>query len=126
MTTTHPTREQALEQLLELDAELRVLDLYDDARTALRYDYGNGQRHAELSRTRRKRDEQRLAFRYQFGETSLLELESDRERQLRAYERITKRRLARYSSEREGYTNRTQRLAVQAWRSVKRELDSLA
>jgi hypothetical protein len=124
ITQSDDRRERLLGTALRLDAELSVLDLYDNERRALGYDYGNGQRFAEISRIRRERDAARREckiFGYGLG---LGDLDASPELTLVVFEEISMQRTARYR--REPHVTRTAQLAHHAWQLVHAHLLDVA
>jgi hypothetical protein len=124
ITKDDERRERLLGNALRLDAELSVLDLYDNERRGFGYDYGNGQRFAEVSRVRRERDAARREckiFGYGMG---LGDLDASPELCLAEFERISTQRTARYR--REAHLTRTAQLAERAWQLVHEHLLDVA
>jgi hypothetical protein len=116
-------RKQLVGNARRLDAELSVLTIYDDERRSLGYDYGNGQRFAELIRVRRERDAAVIAaHRYGYG-MGLGDLNASPELVADAYRRISTARLRRYG--RDPHLRRTERLATTAWRMVGAEVERI-
>jgi hypothetical protein len=97
----------------ELVAELILLEQYNSFRSSLGHDYGNGQRHAELSRRRR---ELGLSIRIE-GSPTALELAA-------AFERVGRPRIARATAE--DYRRRTlsTRRTLIAWRELEQRLET--
>lgn len=117
---SHARDRVALAKRRRLEAELAILDLFDDVRHRLGHDYGGGQRARELGR--RRYELQRLGARSDFG-GALAELEPvDLSA---AWARVGAPRVARLERRAEGYRRRTTSTAktVRAWELVKAELD---
>jgi hypothetical protein len=120
MTNPAPPTPDELREAAQLaDAELSVLTMYDDARRAFGYDFGNGQRYAELIRLRRERD-LAAAQAAAYGVGALADVSATPQQQRAAFERISRQRLARYSAE--AHTGRTEQLARRAWSVVEKEI----
>ena len=112
-----PKPDELVETARKLDAELRVLDLYDYARGALGHDYGNGQRFRELVRVRRQAESAaRVAAIY-----SDEPLSASRAQLLEAMRRISSAKLRRFSGNR---SRDAFDRAAQAWRAVAVELEA--
>lgn len=104
-------------------AELAVLVLYDNARQRLGFDYGSGQRHAEISRKRRELDSL-VSSCHTNGYAVDVALSSTYEQIRAACARIERQRLGRIKSahDRRAYTSKSAMLAAQAWQHVRREI----
>jgi len=113
-----PKPDALVETARKLDAELRVLDLYDTARGTLGHDYGNGQRFRELVRVRRQAESAaRVAAIY-----SDESLRASRAQLLEAMRRISSAKLRRMPKQ--YATQATFERATQAWRAVAVELEA--
>lgn len=114
-------RLDAIKRAQLLDAQHTVLTLYDVERSALGHDYGNGQRYHELMRVLRELESARNDAR--LYSVDALELNATPEQQRAAFRSISTKRLNRY--QRDAHTSSTAMRAVNAWRAVARELESL-
>lgn len=109
-------------QVRELTAELEILERYDRERFYRYGDYGNGQRHGELSRRRRElaatieRVERELDATIEDHETTPAEL-------ARAFERIGRPRIKRIEREDYRRTTKATEATLAAWRAVEKSVE---
>lgn len=113
-------RVRLVEAAQRADAELSVVSMYDNERQALGFDFGSGQRFAEIARKRRARDEAVIeAHRFGYG-MRIGELSASREQCLDALRRISAKRLKRYAHQ--PHNRDTFERARAAWRRTERAI----
>jgi hypothetical protein len=109
------------DKIRRANAEISVLQAYDDARRSMGHDFGNGQRWGEIARLERDRNELRRHLRE--PRPSTLELAAPPELVAETFARISAERLARY--DRGSYLVATVNRARRAWAAAERRLEEV-
>lgn len=115
MNTTDPP----MEELRRLAAELEVLEQYDARRQGW-YDFGGGQRYAELSRRRRELQSLERVELVMLGSSATeLDFELTADELLAAYERVGRPRLERLARESFRHGTKATERSLETWRRLR-------